>query len=282
MAFSSRYLPRTPSDMCASLFSLFVIHAILLFELLVILPYIYEDSENAVGRYVHIMIALYIYLNVIINYGLTIVTDTTSGGVILPAILKPGWRFCSVCECNAPPRSYHCDICRKCILRRDHHCVFTGNCIGHTNQRYYMMLVFYMCVAGVYANIMNFDFTYTKLGGFSVKSVFTIILPLFSWVLGFADNMSLMVAFMCALCIFGTLLMMALFTYHILSIYRGQTTYENTNNVREYDIGWKGNIRTALGKNWHLVWIFPLIPSPLFGNGIEFKTKNTFEETKDM
>ncbi|KAI3381996.1 hypothetical protein SNEBB_008067 [Seison nebaliae] len=32
------------------------------------------------------------------------------------------WHACMTCGVFMPPRAYHCDKCRKCILARDHHC----------------------------------------------------------------------------------------------------------------------------------------------------------------
>jgi len=41
-----------------------------------------------------------------------------------------------------------------------------------------------------------------------------------------------------------------------------------------YDLGVVENIKETFGNNWKIGWIFPLIPSPLPGDGITFKTKD--------
>ena len=41
--------------------------------------------------------------------------------------------FCMKCDEVKPPRSHHCSVCGKCILKMDHHCPFIGNCIGLHN-----------------------------------------------------------------------------------------------------------------------------------------------------
>lgn len=74
--------------------------------------------------------------NVLTNLYWLITTDNTTSGLLLPSVLKPNWRFCLSCEATAPPRSYHCHVCDKCVLKRDHHCVFSGCCIGYKNFRY--------------------------------------------------------------------------------------------------------------------------------------------------
>ncbi|GFO49636.1 palmitoyltransferase [Plakobranchus ocellatus] len=68
-----------------------------------------------------------------------------------------GWKYCEVCQSYAPPRSHHCKICNECILKRDHHCWYAGYCIGYQNHRYFMCLVFHASVAGLFANIYNWD-----------------------------------------------------------------------------------------------------------------------------
>ena len=69
------------------------------------------------------------------------------------------WNWCDKCKMNQPPRAHHCKICQKCILKRDHHCFFTGTCIGYYNQRFFVMLVFYLMVASF--GYMPFLYRYT-------------------------------------------------------------------------------------------------------------------------
>ena len=59
------------------------------------------------------------------------------------------WHHCFSCHMDVPPRSHHCKICKKCILKRDHHCYMSGVCIGHTNQRYFIVMNFYIAVASL-------------------------------------------------------------------------------------------------------------------------------------
>lgn len=41
-----------------------------------------------------------------------------------------------------------------------------------------------------------------------------------------------------------------------------------------YDLGFSHNMNEAFGINWKFAWISPLIPSPLPGNGIDFKARD--------
>ncbi|KIZ07589.1 hypothetical protein MNEG_0358 [Monoraphidium neglectum] len=54
-----------------------------------------------------------------------------------------GLRFCQKCGVHKPPRTHHCSVCQRCVLRMDHHCPWTGNCVGHGNYRAFFLLLLY-------------------------------------------------------------------------------------------------------------------------------------------
>ena len=275
-----RYLPRTLTDWLAFFFMSVMVHVIAGFELFIVLPAIYSHDPHMYP--IHVAAGLFIYANVLANLILTMTTDSTSGSVILPSVLKPGWRFCMTCEHNAPPRSFHCEHCAKCILKRDHHCVFTGNCIGYANQRYFLALVFYVSLGAIYTNILNFDYTWEVLGTINMRVVFTMVMPFMSWFLGYAEGFTFAIAFVTTTCLVGALLMISLLVYHMMNILNGQTTYERTHNIRDFDHGWKENLVDALGRNWYCCLLFPLIPSPPKCDGINFKKFQGYKDLKDM
>jgi len=80
-------------------------------------------------------------------------------------------RYCRCCSSFKPPRSHHCNICKRytsslyttpltlstslrCILRMEHHSFWINNCIGHYNQKYYLLFLFYGTVSGIGAALL--------------------------------------------------------------------------------------------------------------------------------
>jgi len=152
-----RLFPRSPSDRVAYVFALVMIHVVGFFELLVVLPYI--DASGYRTYWVHVVIGLFLYFSVMSSFYKLFTTDSTTSGIILPTLKPPGWSYCSECCSTAPRRCRHCWICNVCVLKRDHHCIFTGNCVGYRNQRYFFMLLTYLTVSAMYANYLNMDYT---------------------------------------------------------------------------------------------------------------------------
>ncbi|KAL8608183.1 hypothetical protein ACOMHN_016638 [Nucella lapillus] len=270
--FLRRRLPKTPTDWIAFLILLAGINGVLIFEVFVVLPFLYDGfHDSIVMYYTHIVVALFIYINVMSNMALVLLTETGIKGLMLPSNLMPGWRLCCVCECNAPPRSYHCHICDTCVLKRDHHCTFTGCCIGHTNQRYFIVMIFWIWVAAVYASVMNLDFVYHIFGEYSLKTLFVLILPLLAWMFQVVETITMTMTFMISLCIIALLMTSALLGYHMINIVSGQTVHEKTYKINTYRLSAIENLKAVFGEKWTVCWLWPWISSPLPGDGMEFR-----------
>ena len=72
------------------------------------------------------------------------------------------------------------------------------------------------------------------------------------------------------------LLTTVLLLYHVNLIFRGRTTYENNNSISLYNLGWRQNLCEVFGKNWKKAIIWPIAPSSLPHNGVDWDTTETW------
>lgn len=75
-----------------------------------------------------------------------------SANVPASMMYAPNW--CERCQHWKPPRSHHCSICKRCVLRMDHHCPFTGNCIGMKNHGNFILFYCFAIVGLLYSMLL--------------------------------------------------------------------------------------------------------------------------------
>ncbi|CAG9324957.1 unnamed protein product [Blepharisma stoltei] len=62
--------------------------------------------------------------------------------------------YCLRCRCNKPSRCHHCSTCGRCIMKMDHHCPWVNNCVGHYNQKHFVLFLLYIELSCIYSFIM--------------------------------------------------------------------------------------------------------------------------------
>merc|ERR1712039_919693 len=88
-----------------------------------------------------------------------------------------GHRKCKKCFSMKPPRTHHCSVCGRCVLRMDHHCPWVGNCIGARNLRYFELMLIYLVATSLFS-ILVFE-TNTQEGLQWLIGFITFVLTFF-------------------------------------------------------------------------------------------------------
>lgn len=271
MRLRRNILPKTIKDALVTTFVVLIIPIVYKFEMFTVLPYFY--NTDSVWYTFHFVLGTFILANISSNFLAIVMCDTSIVGKILPSAMQKHWRFCSVCECVAPPRSWHCDICKTCILKRDHHCIFTSCCIGHHNLRYFLMFIMYLFISTVYASYYNIYFVWRFI---EINSLLTILKIIFPLAMVFVElTIVQFYLFLCIIIAIAGIFTGVLLYYHTNLMLRGMITYENNHKITMYDCGYKNNVKEVLGERWYLVWICPFIKSELRSDGIHWDIKNS-------
>ncbi|KAG4066973.1 hypothetical protein HA402_007721 [Bradysia odoriphaga] len=267
MKIRKSILPHGLSDMGSTVFLAICIPAVFIFEIVIILPAFFEPGT--LMYILHIVLGTFLLFNVTANKITMMLCDTSiKGEKLVPSErTEKLWKMCAVCETLTPPRTWHCNTCKTCILRRDHHCAFTGCCVGHTNQRYFLMLLGYLFVSTFYASLYNNYFIWVIHADKFLKNatILKLAFPLFM----IAWDQSIETCYLAGYLInmVGVFFIGFLLIYHMRNVLRGTLTHEK---VMAYDLGIKRNIEMVFGVRWYLTWISPFVTSDLPHDGIHW------------
>ena len=84
-----------------------------------------------------------------------------------------GWKAnCKACKAPKPVRFHHCRVCKVCVSAMDHHCPWINCCLGHFNQRYFLLFLFYLVIGSAFMVSTRALFSHTThLEGTNVLTV---------------------------------------------------------------------------------------------------------------
>jgi len=245
-----------------------------LYEASLVIPSIYRDTYSSLVM--HNLVGFFLLFNLVGNFIGLWLTDTSTRFVVLPSVIKNSrWKFCASCESVRPPRSWHCNICNICILKREHHCMFVGYCVGHRNHRYFCLFLFYMWLSVIYCSYSNTTFLVPQLSGASWSQILRFIFPMVMLITGLDASWLQVYIFFWSVH-FASIAHHSPLAYHVNLVFKGKTTYENNNSIGLYNLGLKQNLLEVFGKNWRKAILWPMAPSPLPHNGIDWDTTETW------
>jgi len=225
-----------------------------------------------------ICFGLFLLANILFNYWACVLTRPGFPGDHLDALdeleigqtRRPGFRWCKKCRCDKPPRTHHCSVCNRCVMKMDHHCPWVNNCVGFFNYRYFLLFLFYLAAGCL---LVACSCLLPMLGRGHGHGRDSMRHP--------ANNM-LLFTFVLSL---SVLLALCLFIFwHIYLVGTNQTTiefYTNRFDASEarregrdwrnpYHLGWVANYEQVFGMSRHTsAWLMPSLRPPP-GDGMEF------------
>jgi len=268
-----KFLPHETQDQIASIIVFVVLPLGFLFELFVILPSYHPLFSE--GWTMRVVVLSLLGLNAYLNIYKMISIGPNGKNSQLPAIIKPGFRYCHDCKLNVPQRSFHCPVCDKCIFRRDHHCSFGAVCIGHFNQRYFIAAILQFWIISITVTSWNWHWMWSQLGGYNGTRLWILVIPHIAWffrALSMFDFLSVMVfVFSATVLFFNTYLVGS----QMFCIVRGQTRVEYLMDIHAYNVGVYANFRQIMGRRWPLALVSPFFASPLDSDGLSFPVRES-------
>mmetsp|Transcript_43432 Transcript_43432/g.93036 ORF Transcript_43432/g.93036 Transcript_43432/m.93036 type:complete len:308 (+) Transcript_43432:97-1020(+) len=176
-----------------------------------------------------------------------------------------GVTTCLKCQQKRPPRSHHCSICGRCILRMDHHCPWIGNCVGFKNHKFFVLMTFYGMLAGLLFVLSAVPQVRGLLLG-KLKASHT---------LGFGATVRDMMLFSLGIILAASfsLSLGGLWATHAYFLATNLTSIEVASSGRNpYSLGVKQNVQQVMGK-FEVAWFIPIHPSEPQTDGLTFPTE---------
>ncbi|ESO95082.1 hypothetical protein LOTGIDRAFT_215238 [Lottia gigantea] len=152
---------------CAVLTWLLILYSQYVVIFIILLPH-----QNKAHKVIHGFFFLFFSFLAAASHLRTMFSDPGSiqkGNATRENILRLGLKEgqvvykCPKCISIKPDRAHHCSVCQRCIRKMDHHCPWVNNCVGETNQKYFVLFTFYICFISIYALFLSINHFITCL-----------------------------------------------------------------------------------------------------------------------
>ncbi|EDW84955.2 uncharacterized protein Dwil_GK18990 [Drosophila willistoni] len=221
------------------------------------------------------MLCIYTLHNIIGNFLMCWLTDNSMKSLPNyrqhpPPTEARFWHLCTQCQMMVPPRSWHCQSCRRCTLKRDHHCTFTANCIGHNNHRYFICMLFHLSVGcGICLVFNTIESYYAKSLFFADSLILFSIWGLIRQEIVDEHFWHIVSSCIIKLNFFLTVLAIAQLVYQLIMLSRNSTCHRFKDCI--YDQGFKKNVELIMGRRKFWVLLSPFMDSPLPHDGTQWQ-----------
>ncbi|KAK3851112.1 hypothetical protein Pcinc_040098 [Petrolisthes cinctipes] len=123
------------------------------------LPYYWNKSPTLTCFLM--VLGHWILVNIAFHFTMAAITDpgTPPKGILISEAVS----VCKKCIAPKPPRTHHCSVCNRCILKMDHHCPWLNNCVGHFNHRHFYLYMVYMTLGTVFIMSLGFEIAYKEV-----------------------------------------------------------------------------------------------------------------------
>ena len=182
-----------------------------------------------------------------------------------------GWRTCRKCRCGKPPRTHHCSVCRRCVMKMDHHCPWVNTCVGFHNYKFFCLFLIYLAAGCAF-------------------TAFTCAIPMLAGAdLHMRRSQSMLFCFVLTI---SVLFALSLFIgWHAYLVATNQTTIEFYSNrmdaadarkrgerwVNPYSLGLKGNFEQVFGVQHSRLGFCMPSRKPPPGDGMNFEPNPALE-----
>ncbi|XP_075222474.1 palmitoyltransferase ZDHHC16 isoform X2 [Lycorma delicatula] len=123
------------------------------------LPYWWERSQYA--TYGLLIFGHWLLISTLFHYYMGVVTPP--GYPPQDSLIPEAVSICKKCIAPKPPRTHHCSVCNRCVLKMDHHCPWLNNCVGHYNHRYFFMYMVFIVLSTLFIMIFGFEIIYHEV-----------------------------------------------------------------------------------------------------------------------
>ncbi|XP_052860119.1 palmitoyltransferase ZDHHC16 [Anopheles cruzii] len=123
------------------------------------LPYWWSRNRHVTGLL--LIVGHWLLLNVTYNFYKA--ASVSPGYPPEKELIAEAVSICKKCIAPKPPRTHHCSVCNRCVLKMDHHCPWLNNCVGYQNHRYFFLYMLYTTIGTLFIIGFGFEFGYGVL-----------------------------------------------------------------------------------------------------------------------